>query len=104
MSAATNPLQQILQLSQQMLKLAEDDKWEEIVDLDEQRHRLISATFPLNAEQLDISSAVTLIKHIMELDERVTALGTDAKQNMATVLSDIQKGRQATNAYHKVGR
>ncbi len=96
------PLQQIMRLSRQMLKLAEAEKWEEVVDLEAKRRQLIADTFPLTPEQSSIPSTIVDLEHVIELDKQVMELGKNARHKMGAVLGKIHKGRQATTAYRKV--
>ncbi len=98
-----SPLQQILQLSLQMLQLAEADEWEEVVDLEAERRQLIATTFPLTAEQATIPSTVTDLEQIIEFDNRLMGMCAKAQRKIGSVLGKIHKGRQATTAYRKVG-
>ena len=102
MHSIPSPLQHILQLSQQMLQLAEAEEWEEIVELEAARRQLIAATFPLTAEQAAIPSTVTDLEQIIELDNRLMGLCAKARRKIGSVLGKIHKGRQATTAYRKV--
>jgi hypothetical protein len=84
-----------------MLKLAEDEEWEEVVDLEEKRRQLIAAAFPLTTEQASMPSTIVDLERVIELDKQIMEMGVNAQHKMSTVLGKIQKGRQATTAYRK---
>jgi len=100
----TDLLPRILDLSRQMLRRSEAGEWEEAGNLEQQRRGLIQDCFPLTEEVAADPSTATVLEQIIDIDSKIMELGTKARQDVGAVLGKLQKGRQATNAYRKVGR
>jgi replicative DNA helicase len=99
-----NPLTTILELSRRMLQQAEAGEWEDVVRQEAQRRQLIEQAFPLSAELAAAPATAKTLEQIIHCDNRVMELGSRAQGEAKGMLSKLQKGRRATNAYQKMSR
>jgi hypothetical protein len=100
-AAGQNPLTAILELSRRMLLQAEAGEWEQVMPLEEERRRLIEQAFPLSEELAKSPSTAGILKQIIDCDNRVMELGVQAQGEARGMLTKLQKGRRATQAYQK---
>ena len=103
MSTDAALLQQILDLSREMRRLALDSEWERVHELETCRVQLIERCFPLDGQVDDTRRAVETLNEIVELDKSVLSLAAAARQDLDEGLGRLKLGRQAKNAYSQIG-
>ena len=92
-------LGQILQMSQTMLALAEQDEWEQVEVLQRDRQQLMEQALPLDPALTNPDSAAAQIKEILGLDQQITELARSQQKEIGQVLGKLNQGRAATRAY-----
>jgi hypothetical protein len=100
-AAEQNPLTAVLELSRRMLQQAEAGDWEDVIRQEAERGRLIEQTFPLSQELAGLPSTAEILEQIIACDNQVMELGVQAQGEARGMLSKLQKGRRATQAYQK---
>jgi len=89
-------LKSVLLLTQTMGKKAEDNQWDDLVDLEQQRQQLIETIFPL--EPTDEESR-SILEQIVELNNRLESLCRNAKTEVQEQLQGFNSNKKAMNAY-----
>ncbi len=96
-------LEWLLAQTRRIHDLAVDGEWEKVVALESERQSLIDKYFSQQVEHDAPQIAVRYIEKILELDKKVIAMGVEAQVALGSALGDLQRGRQATQAYQKIG-
>ena len=97
-------LEQILQMSQTMLTLAEQDEWEQVTGLQMERQQMMEQALPLDPALTNSDSAAAQIKKILGLDQQITELARAQQKEIGQVLGKLNQGRAATRAYQDASR
>ncbi|PLY16720.1 MAG: hypothetical protein C0631_02960 [Sedimenticola sp.] len=100
---SADQLEQLLTLSEEMLRLALSSDWDRVVEVQGQRSALIEKSFPLD-EAVALTDAQAHLKKILSLEAQVTALAVSAKKELGDTLGKINQGKQATKAYTDTSR
>ena len=96
-------LEQLVKQSRRMHELAVDGEWEQVVALESERQNQMDKFFSSQVTYDDPKLAARYIQEIIDLDKKIIAMGVDAQKILGNALGDLQRGRQATQAYQKVG-
>jgi len=96
-------LETLVTQSRRIYELAVDEEWEKVAELESERQCLIEKCFSSKATFEEPEMAARYIQEIIDLDKKVIAMGVDAQKVLGNALGDLQRGRQATQAYQKVG-
>ena len=89
----------ILNITQQMLKAARDEAWEELVDMEENRRNLISDFFSESAAPDEVCDITEGTQEILAIDKEIMAISRKQRDLIGSALSDIKKHRQVKKAY-----
>ena len=92
-------LDEIVSLTEELLRRAEASAWEQVRELEPRRADLIGRCFPLDASVTRAEQAAVPITRIIELDQRIMALAAQERQRLGDEIGRLQQGRQATSAY-----
>jgi hypothetical protein len=95
-----NTLDKIKQLSNSILLIAtENDKLEEIKELEKTRADFIEnfCSKPVQAE--DSNEVAKIIKYVIEVNEQITIILEKNKKLISTELKKFKTSKKATNAY-----
>jgi hypothetical protein len=91
----------VMAISRRIQTLANDQAWEDMIAATRQRHQVVVShfqRFPVNPE-----NAVFYMENLnefMQYEERLQILVKQAKQETIQAVSQLNKSRQAVNAYH----
>ena len=99
MSNITLDLQQIILLSQTMLKKATNGSWDEVIVLEKDRGQLLKIflSMPVNSEyEQEVAAG---IQSVMAIDSDIMALGQSKKLDLAQLLQTMGQGKKAVKAY-----
>jgi len=96
-------LEQILTQTRRMHALAIDGEWEKVAALEHERKNLMNTCFSSETPFDDPQIAAHYIQEIIELNKKAATMGLEARESLGNALGDFQRGRQATQAYQKVG-
>ncbi|MCF6353668.1 MAG: flagellar protein FliT [Candidatus Polarisedimenticolaceae bacterium] len=96
-------LEQLLAQTQHMHDLAIDGEWEKVAALEHERKNLMNTCFSSEAEFDDPQIAAHYVQEIIGLNKKVITMGAEVRESLGNALGDFQRGRQATQAYQKVG-
>ena len=99
-SARRNQWQVIMNMTESMHILAEQEEWQALVEAESERQGLIQAFFasPVSAEESAFIAEG--IKKILHSDAELIVQGSRLKDEAANVLMKISGSRKAINAYH----
>lgn len=91
-----------LELSQQMLRAAENAEWDNVTALEAQRAQVLAAAFPTaEATAFDAASA-EILRQVLRLNEEIQARAASARDECGATLEQLRKGRQAVAGYTQV--
>ncbi len=96
-------LEQLLAKSRCIYEFAVDGEWEKAVALESERKSLMDLYFSSQVVFEDTQAATRYIQEIIALDKKVIIMGKDAQKTLGGSLGDLQRGRQAAQAYQRVG-
>jgi hypothetical protein len=94
-------LVQALQLSRQMGECGAAGQWQRVIELETTRSALLEQAFALRAPADE--SITQHIHAILEADKYLLSLGVEARDEAATELAHMQRGRKGQQAYRNVG-
>lgn len=95
----TRQLQDIIQLSQQMLSQARDNEWERVTELEAKRRELVLVCFRQTTPEQDSPDVAAAIKQILHLNQEVAELGRQFRDQLGTEIHTRKVGRAASAAY-----
>lgn len=91
-------LQQGLEMTRQMLDLLKAEEWEAVVNLGNERMRLLEQ-WSQGADPDNVHIHIGLLQEIQALDREIEALSRQLRYQAASQLRQIQQGRKASKAY-----
>lgn len=94
-----NMLQQALQLTQEMLKLAKQQKWDALEPLNQQRQSLLQAIFPLADNPPSVESFSTLLQSLIDTNHQLIAHCKEGKQSLQLQMREAKFTQKAVTAY-----
>jgi hypothetical protein len=97
----TRQLSQLLEMTQQMLELAEQKKWSTLAKMQVVRLKLMEQTFPLD-ETVDTVFARENLLKVIELNNVLQQHCVGTQQALQLELKGLMQGRQASAAYQSV--
>jgi len=104
MSESNQLLPEIVRLSQAMRMEGRRADWEKVRELEHRRRGLIATCFPLPASEHDPQWAGDQIREIIDLSREVIEMAEQERLATSASLGKLNKGRQASQAYHRVGK
>lgn len=96
-------LEWLLTQSRRIYGFAVEGEWEKAVALESERQCLMNKCFSSQVTFDDPQMAARYMQEIIDLDKKVIAMGINAQKELGNTISDLQRGRQATQAYRKIG-
>ena len=96
-------LEQLLTQTQRMHDLAINGEWERVDELECERKTLVDRYFSSEAAFDDPQIAAHYVQEIIELNKKVITMGLEARDTLSNALGNFQRGRQAAQAYQKIG-
>lgn len=90
-------LDQVYELTQQMLAAANDEKWVDVAQFEAQRQQLLMESLA-NAD-VDKSKVGEKIRQILEIDREMQAKVIKARNTIRDELIDLNKGKDSIKAY-----
>ncbi len=99
MTDKAQDLQQLIALSRTMLEKAQEDSWDDVIDLEAERSELIKVFFsePVQQEYTDVVEAG--IRTIIDIDIDIMELGSLKKLDLVDILQKMGQGKKAVQAY-----
>ncbi len=89
---ANNEIAPVMDMTQQMMDLAESSRWEELIAMEKVRDQRIK-----NIRNFKI--ALPVIEQILVMDASICKLAEDEKSRIKQQLLDLNKGKNAIQAY-----
>lgn len=90
-------LDDALAMSQRMAQLGDAGDWDAVIALEPERRELLEQAFATHVPADDF--VAKRVRAILDLDKRLMAQSTEARDRIAVELSKTSKGRKAANAY-----
>ena len=101
MSSAKDNLPEIMELTREMLEMAETGAWDELIEIESRRGFLITQYFDAAHEAgIDASDAVC-IQELSLLNDRILDLGKAQRQELMKLLSESNRQRHAATCYRQ---
>lgn len=101
MKLSAQLLPEIIELTGEMQRQAESGDWEAVRETEAMRFRLMQDCFPLDGSVKDLQQAGCDIRSIIEQDKRLKEMVVAARKETGASISQLQQGRQATEAYQR---
>lgn len=98
MSEVLEKLEQARQLSEQMLKAANEGRWSVIAVLQIKRTALLEQIFPLKTTE-HAAQVRPLLESIISTNQQLEDVCKDKRQSLQTELTGLNKNKKAVNAY-----
>lgn len=92
-------LQEITDLSRQMLATARNMEWDQVAALEVRRKELIMRCFQSPTSAQDAPLVAAAIQEILRLNHAVTELGRECKDRLSGEIQTHNTGRTASRAY-----
>lgn len=89
----------VLRLSQRMLETAEQDEWELLGQLEQERSRSLESLFLHPDMPSALPTIASALQQVVELDRRCIALSERARNAMAAELNIQTQGQRAVLSY-----
>lgn len=97
-------LEQVVLKYQDLHAAASTAEWETVAELASECRSLLQCCFSDGGGFDDPRKAAQCVQQIMDLNDEILQMGTLAREEAAKSIGDIQRGRQAVQAYDKAGR
>lgn len=98
MNTKYKTLSKILALSESMLKKAQAELWEELIELEQQRQLLIESTFPIENEA---QNERIILQKIVELNKQLERQCIIAKNQVQQQMLASSGKKKAMSAYQQ---
>ncbi|MBV1930782.1 MAG: flagellar protein FliT [Porticoccaceae bacterium] len=96
-------LQQVLDLSKNMVEQAGRGEWEKIAELERQRRTDMMHALEAPLQEEETQQVRDSLEQLMQLNGQLAAIVKDARDNSVKQYNMLQDGHKATQAYAKVG-
>ncbi|WP_435104267.1 flagellar protein FliT [Arhodomonas sp. AD133] len=94
----------LLELTQEMLKLGEGGDWVAFAEREVERQRLSQELFATPVPRDAAPVVADCVRRVLDLDQELITLAESHREEAARALQDVQRGRQATDAYRRFSR
>ncbi len=94
--------QHILRLSDEMYQHAKQAEWLMFTEREIMRQKLISSLFAHPQIAAELESLQTILRQVMEIDNKSILLGDREKQRLGREVSGFKQHRQAAQVYQLV--
>ena len=98
-SDRTRQLVEIIGLSKEMLAKARDHDWQRVTELEVARKALVVSCFQQPAVDQDVPEVAAAIKEILRLNQDVSEIGRQYKEELVGEIRTNNIGRAAKAAY-----
>ena len=98
-SDRTRQLVEIIGLSKEMLAKARDHDWQRVTELEVARKALVVSCFQLPTAEQDAPEVAAAIKEILRLNQDVSEIGRQYKEELVGEIRTNNIGRAAKAAY-----
>lgn len=92
-------LEQLLQLSRDLLEQARADEWDTVVEMEQQRSPRLHAYFESRSAGRLPEADRERVREIIELDRQVAQLAQARQNRIASDLKELKRGQSAVAAY-----
>ncbi len=92
-------LQQVIDLSQQMLEMAQGGKWEAVAELEVRRKQLVAVCFQHPTNTQNAPEVAVSIREILSLNQQISDLVRGGREQLTGEIHSRNVGRAATAAY-----
>jgi hypothetical protein len=92
-------LKQALHLTNTMYQQAQAENWSALPDLQQQRHVLLDAVFPVDAAD-NIDAIRPLLEQMIAMNQQLETCCKNARQALHVELNGLNKNKKAVAAYH----
>ncbi|NOY62782.1 MAG: flagellar protein FliT [Gammaproteobacteria bacterium] len=89
----------IIDMSQEMLALAESEDWSAVSDIELKRHTLIEHYFSTTTSHCDKQNVIRFIQQVLQIDKQIAQLGAVYRNKQRGKLQTLNKSRKAVNLY-----
>ena len=103
-TARLQVLQNIIQISKQMLLMARENQWQHVAEMDAQRRLMVQGCFQRAAPEQDASQVAAAIGEILRLNQEVAELGQQWRSQLGAEIHAGKVGRAASAAYLSLTR
>lgn len=103
-SQRSQQLKQVIEMSQCMLEAARVMDWDQVAVLETQRKTLVMECFQKSTNEQDAADVAASIKEILRLNQEVTELGRQCRDQLGDEIHVRNTGRTATAAYLSCAR
>jgi hypothetical protein len=103
-SHRSQQLKQITEMSQCMLASAKEMDWDRVAELETQRKKLVTKCFQQLTNEQDAPEVAASIRAILRLNQEVTELGNQCRDQLGDEIHTHNTGRTATAAYLNCAR
>lgn len=97
-------LELIPALTDKMLELAQQQQWEAVGKLEEERSRVIYAFFEVSPSVDEAEGVAAVIMKVLAADKKIIALGNAEQQKVLKESRMIKRGQRASTAYASSGK
>jgi len=92
-------LKDIMSLSEQMLEKARALEWESVAALEARRRDMVMQCFSSPSSEQEAPLVAAAIRRILELNDQITRLGRDSRDQLGAELHTRKTARTASAAY-----
>lgn len=93
-------IDEIVQMTEQMLSFAQKDQWDEVIVREQQRNPHFQKVFN-NPQSQDTAELRKFILDILEMDRQIMELAKKTKIQLVSQINKLDTGKQANQAYLK---
>lgn len=97
-------LQQVLDLSRNMVEQAGRGEWEKIAEMERQRRTDMMAALQAPLQEDETQEVRTTLEQLMQLNGQLTAIVQQARNDSVEQFNSLREGRDAAKAYENVGK
>ena len=92
-------LKAALAVTEEMMRVAEQEDWPRVTALESNRQGLIAAAFASPVPPADAAAVGAVISRIHALNQDLLSMGSRGRDQLAGALDNMAKGRRARSAY-----
>lgn len=97
-------LETAVELTREMLAMAEAGAWDELYLLEPRRAALITRHFSASRMAGTGGEEGACLRELRDLNDRILEIGAAERQRLLDALSDSQRQRDAASHYHRLAR
>lgn len=89
----------ILAMTHKMLQLATEQQWDSVTRLECERSHLIASFFEYPATVDEAEDVALFIQKVLAIDKQLISLGSSEQQKILRDSQQVNRGKQASQAY-----